>query len=142
MGPTGLCTWEVCWKSLPAFPVVAQNVFNHYNKAVKLTEENLVTGFTELDNLVEKYHPDRIFYISDSPDFCEPTTWFPGIKDRQCSLRSSKNKSKSKKKRTRRKEGRGREKKSKKSNRGKKDRDHKNREFDLPKVIIFRVVRY
>lgn len=139
MGPTGLCTWEVCWKTMPAFPTIAERVHKQFKMAQKLNYDNTKYNI-ELENILGKYKQTNLFYMARSPDFCDAdrAIGFLGNENRQCSLRRKKDKG-DKKDTDKHKPKRKRHQNKKDKRKDKKKKDHRNKEFDLPKVYTIQI---
>ena len=141
MGPTGLCTWDVCWKSMPDFPVIAERLHKKISSAKLLPAHNGNNIADMIHEVKNKCQINALCYNAISPEFCVEDTsiGFLGNINRQCSIRKSKDKSPKTEKDSRRKRRRGKKEKKRKKGKRKdknkrKKKNHRNKEFDLPRV--------
>ena len=97
-GVSGSCSVKVCWKVMPEFRVIGDELFKKYNQAMQLKDTTIKNRVKKLKIIVSRrstgsnnqqvaYRDDLIF-IDKSPNFCRRNAELdtPGTSGRMCSL--------------------------------------------------------
>lgn len=67
MGPTGLCTWKVCWRDLPDFQRVAEALKRNFEKSHKLNRTNSLQTLYPVPTLEKLMKVGELFHLDTSP---------------------------------------------------------------------------
>jgi hypothetical protein len=97
-GVSGSCSVKVCWKVMPEFRVIGNELFRKYSQAMQLKDATIKNRVKKLKIIVSRrstgyndqqvtYRDDLIF-IDKSPNFCKRNQELdtPGTSGRMCSL--------------------------------------------------------
>ena len=98
-GVSGSCTMKVCWKVMPEFRVIGNQLLDRYSQAMQLKDERIRNRVQKLESLVNRRHNrqaenkyerserDELVFIDSSPNFCKLNANFdtPGTSGRLCS---------------------------------------------------------
>ena len=89
-GLSGSCSMQTCWKKMPQFRVVSDELKRRFDGASKVILSNSGDRLlTEVHTIKAPTESDLV-YSTDSPDFCEynALTGSLGTKGRQCNITS------------------------------------------------------
>ena len=100
-GVSGSCTVKVCWKVMPEFRVIGNQLLKRYNQAMQLKDATIKNRVLKLKSIInrknrqvsnkfERNQKDELIFIDNSPNFCRLNSNFgtPGTRGRICSTLS------------------------------------------------------
>lgn len=96
-GVSGSCTMKVCWKVMPEFRVIGDQLLKRYNQAMQLKDSEVRNRVEKLKTIInrrnrqvnskyERNQKDELIFIDRSPNFCKSNIGFdlPSTTGRIC----------------------------------------------------------
>lgn len=105
-GVSGSCSVKVCWKVMPEFRLIGDELYRRYNHASQIRDVEIKNRVKKLKMIVTRRSldqvtrtqteklKDQLIYVDKSPNFCrkEPKYMTLGTSGRMCQVINSKNK--------------------------------------------------
>ena len=98
-GVSGSCTMKICWKVMPEFRVIGNELLKSYQRAAQIRDtaakarvQKLKTIVNrrnrQISNMHEMRQKDQLVFIDNSPNFCKSSSHFDtlGTSGRTCSI--------------------------------------------------------
>lgn len=107
-GVSGSCSVKVCWKVMPEFRVIGDELFKRYNYASQIRDVEIKNRVEKLKMIVTRRSldlvtrtqsenlKDQLIYVDKSPNFCrkEPKYMTLGTSGRMCQVMNKSNENK------------------------------------------------
>ena len=96
-GQSGSCAIKTCWKTLPNFRTIGENLMLKYKRAKHViparggrSYSTIYLKVTNDDGRLMKPRPRELVYLHHSPSYCDADAWHGhvGTRDRKCSTQS------------------------------------------------------
>lgn len=73
-GVSGSCSVKTCWRAMPNFDAIGDNLKRHYSYSIEVRTRriNKVKQFVPILPTIATISEDSLIYYSKSPDYCSP----------------------------------------------------------------------